>query len=46
MSSCNKNTTLEEKEIEILRYAIDVAEKKKGRSIVGDPDVKKIISIL
>jgi hypothetical protein len=38
--------TLEEKEIDILRNAIDIAEKRKGRQTVGDPDVKKIISIL
>ncbi|MDC1320998.1 hypothetical protein N8261_03465 [Flavobacteriaceae bacterium] len=46
MSSCKKHSTLEEKEVEILRYAIDIAEKKKGRRVVSDPDVKKIISIL
>jgi histone H3/H4 len=38
--------TLEEKEIDILRNAIDIAEKRKGRQTVSDPDVKKIISIL
>jgi len=46
MSSCKSKSTLEEKEVEILRSAIDFAEKKKGRQIVSDPDVKKIISIL
>lgn len=46
MSSCKRPSTLEEKEVEILRYAIDIAEKKKGRRVVSDPDVKKIISIL
>ena len=46
MSSCKQKITLEEKEVEILRNAIDIAEKKKGRRTVSDPDVKKIISIL
>ena len=46
MSSCKQKSSLEDKEIEILRNAIDIAEKKKGRRVVSDPDVKKIISIL
>ena len=46
MSSCKEKLTLEEKEVDILRNAIDVAEKKKGMNVVNNPDVKKIISIL
>lgn len=46
MSSCNNKLTLEEKEVAILRNAIDIAEKRKGKKTVSDPDVKKIISIL
>ena len=46
MSSCKQKSSLEEKEIEILRNAIDIAEKKKGKQTVNDPDVKQIISIL
>ena len=46
MSSCNNKLTLEEKEVAILRDAIDIAEKRKGKKTVSDPDVKKIISIL
>jgi len=46
MSSCKSKFTLEEKEVEILRDAIDIAEKRKGKRVVSDPDVKKIISIL
>jgi hypothetical protein len=38
--------TLEEKEVAILRDAVDVAEKRKGRKTLSDPDVKNIISIL
>ena len=46
MSECNNKLTLEEKEVDILRDAIDIAEKRKGKKTVSDPDVKKIISIL
>ena len=46
MSLCNNKLTLEEKEVAILRDAIDIAEKRKGKKTVSDPDVKKIISIL
>ena len=46
MATCNTNLTLEEKEVAILRDAIDIAEKRKGQKITSDPDVKKIISIL
>jgi len=46
MANCNKNITLEEKELDILRNAMDIAEKRKGRQTVSDPNVKKIISIL
>ena len=43
MTTCNPKLTMEEKEISILRDAIDVAEKRKGKQITQDPDVKKII---
>lgn len=46
MSSCKEKLTLEEKEIDILRSAIDVAERKKGMNVINNPDVQKIISIL
>lgn len=46
MSNCKQNVTLEEKELDILRNAMDVAEKRKGRQTVSDPEVKKMISIL
>ena len=46
MPSCNNKLSLEEKELAILRDAIDIAEKRKGKKTVSDPDVKKIISIL
>ena len=46
MSQCTTKMTLEEKEVAILRDAVDVAEKRKGRKTLSDPDVKNIISIL
>ena len=46
MSTCKPKLTLEEKELAILRESIDIAEKRKGKQTVSDPDVKKIISIL
>jgi hypothetical protein len=36
----------DEKELEILRDAVDVMEKRKGAKIIQDPQVKKIISIV
>ena len=46
MSTCTKKMSLEEKELDILRNAIDIAEKRKGQKTLSDPDVKKIIGIL
>ena len=39
-------TSYDEKELEILREAVDVMEKRKGAKIIQDPQVKKIISIV
>ena len=38
--------SLQEKELEILRMAIDEAEKKQGKEIVNTPEVKQIIEIV
>lgn len=38
--------TFEEKEIDILRRAVDIAEKKSGKEIINSPDVKRIIAIV
>jgi hypothetical protein len=38
------NKSYEEKELEILRDAVDVMEKRKGSAIIQDPKVKNIIS--
>ena len=37
---------LQDKELEILRNAVDVAEKKTGHKVVSSPEVKNIISIV
>ena len=46
MTQCTTKMTLEEKEVAILRDAVDVAEKRKGMKTLSDPAVKNIISIL
>jgi hypothetical protein len=42
----DKSQTYEEKELEILRQAVDVVENRKGVEVMRDPEVKKIISIV
>lgn len=37
---------LQDKELEILRNAVDVAEKKTNHKVVNSPEVKQIISIV
>ena len=46
MSVCKPKMTFEEKELAILRNAVDIAEKRKGKELIRNPDVKKIIEIL
>ena len=38
--------SFEEKELEILRQAVDLVEKRKGEKIIQDPKVQDIISIV
>lgn len=38
--------TFEEKELDILRKAVDVVEKKKGKNVMNDPEIQKIIGIV
>ena len=40
------DVSYDEKELEILREAVDIVEKKKGEAVTHDPKVKKIISIV
>jgi hypothetical protein len=44
--ACNKNLTFEEKELEILRKSVDIAETKLGKKIKETNDVDSIIKIL
>ena len=46
MSACEKKLTFKEKELAILRAAVDLAEEKAGRKIAQSEEVKKIISIV
>ena len=46
MSSCKANLTYEDKELAILRDAVDAAQEKAGKKIVQNPNVKKIINIV
>lgn len=46
MDICKPKMTFEEKELAILRNAVDVAEERKGKKILQDPDVKRIIEIV
>lgn len=42
----DKKLKYEEKELAILRLAVDLAEKKASSKVVNSPDVKRIISIV
>jgi hypothetical protein len=42
----DKDVSFEEKELEILRNAVDLVEKRKGEKVIQDPKVQKIISIV
>ena len=39
MSICNKNSSFQEKELEILRQAVDRAQEIKGKRIAQAPEV-------
>lgn len=39
-------SSFEEKELEILRKAVDIAEKRQQKRVINSPDVLKIIEIL
>ena len=43
MVECEKNMNFEECEITILRHAVDEAEKLKSKTIIENPQIKKII---
>jgi len=45
-SNDKTNVSFEEKELEILREAVDLVEKRKGAAVIQDPKVQEIISIV
>jgi len=42
----DQKMSFEEKELEILREAVDLVEKRKGAAVIQDPKVQDIISIV
>ena len=46
MASCKTPQTYEDKELAILRSAVDKAEERSGRKAVAAPEIKKMIGIL
>ena len=46
MATCKKPMTYEEKELAILREAVDKAEERSGRKAVEAPQMKQMINIL
>ena len=45
-SAAKTNVSFEDKELEILRNAVDLVEKRKGEKVIQDPKVQEIISIV
>lgn len=45
-ANADKKISFEEKELEILREAVDLVEKRKGAAVIKDPKVQEIISIV
>lgn len=43
---CDNHMSFQDCELAILRHAVDVVEKKRGRDIVSSPDVEKIVKIV
>ena len=46
MSLCDKNLSFEDKELDILRNAVDSAEELAGKQVAQSPEVKEIIAIV
>jgi hypothetical protein len=46
MNLCKKHLTFQERELAILRQAIDEADEKQARQLVNSPEIKKIVDIL
>ena len=45
-TSCVPKQTFEEKELDILREAVDKAEERQGKAVAQSPEILKIIEIL
>lgn len=45
-TDCTTKKSFEERELEILRNAIDLSQEKTGKKIVNSPEIKKMIKIL
>lgn len=43
---CEKKQSFEERELDILRSAVDKAEEKQGKAVAQSPEIKKIIEVL
>lgn len=43
---CEKAQSFEERELDILKKAVDKAEERQGKAIAQSPEIKKIIDIL
>lgn len=46
MNLCKKHLTFQERELAILRQAVDEADEKQARQLVNSPEIKKIVDIL
>ena len=46
VNKCNKNLTFEEKELDLLRHSVDIAETKTNKKIKNTSDIDAIIKIL
>ena len=46
MHSYDKKLTFQEKELEILRNAVDRVENQAARELINSPQIKKIIEIV
>ena len=43
---CEKGKTLEDCELEIVRDAVDRAEKKQGKKLIMTPEIQQIVGIV
>lgn len=46
MNLCKKHLTFQERELAILRQAVDEADEKQARDLVSSPEIKRIVDIL